>query len=103
LVQDDDLFLKEVVQTLPTPPVSFQTARWSQNGQGLLLQSNGHTYPVTRELVGESERSSVQAAVLLAERWMKLTPDEISRFLAGEDGQSVKGLQEHLDAAAVTQ
>jgi UDP-N-acetylmuramyl pentapeptide synthase len=86
LVEDEDLLLREVVQTLPVPPVSLGLARWVTNGQGLTLQSNGHVYHVTRELIGESERVSVQAAVLLAERWTKLTQGEISRFLAGGDG-----------------
>jgi UDP-N-acetylmuramyl pentapeptide synthase len=84
LVEDEDLLLREVVQTLPVPPVSLGLARWATNGQGLTLQSNGHLYHVTRELIGDSERVSVQAAVLLAERWTKLTRGEISRFLAGE-------------------
>jgi aminotransferase len=85
LVDDEDLLLKEVVQTLPVPPVPLRDAQWSTNGQGLTLQSNGHVYYVTRELIGESERVSVQAAVLLAERWTKLTSTEINRFLAGEE------------------
>jgi UDP-N-acetylmuramyl pentapeptide synthase len=84
LVEDEDLLLREVVKTLPVPPVSLGLARWATNGQGLTLQSNGHLYHVTRELIGDSERVSVQAAVLLAERWTKLTQGEISRFLAGE-------------------
>ena len=84
------MLLHEVVQALPVPPVPLRHAQWSANGQGLTLQSNGHVYHVTRELIGESERVSVQAAVLLAERWTKLTPAEISRFLAGEEGQAVE-------------
>src|SRR2546426_10309431 len=88
LVDDEDLLLSEVVQTLPVPPVPLGHARWSTNGQGLTLQSNGRVYHVTRELIGESERVSVQAAVLLAERWTNLTPAEITWFLAGEEGQT---------------
>jgi len=84
LVEDEDLLLREVVKTLPVPPVSLGLARWATNGQGLTLQSNGHLYHVTRELIGDSERVSVQAAVLLAERWTTLTQGEISGFLAGE-------------------
>lgn len=84
LVDDEDLLLSEVVQTLPVPPVPLRHARWSTNGQGLTLQSNGRVYHVARELIGESERVSVQAAVLLAERWTGLTPAEITQFLAGE-------------------
>ena len=90
LVDDEDLLLREVVGTLPTAPVPLRSAQWSANGQGFTLQSNGHMYSVTRELVGESERVSVQAAVLLAERWTKLTPVEISRFLAEEEGQTAE-------------
>jgi hypothetical protein len=97
LVEDEDLLLSEVTKTLPTPPVPLRHVQWSTNGQGLTLQSNGHAYPVTRELVGESERVSVQAAVLLAERWTTLTRAEISRFLAGEQWQATEtqqGLEE---------
>jgi hypothetical protein len=50
------------------------------------LRSPGCTYHVARELVGDSERLSVQAAVLLAEQWTALKPEEINRFLAGEEG-----------------
>jgi len=94
LVDDEDLLLKEVVQTLPVPPVPLRDAQWSTNGQGLTLQSNGHVYHVTRELIGESERVSVQAAVLLAERWTKLTSTEINRFLAGEEEPAAAKLQD---------
>jgi len=37
--------------------------------------------------VGESERVSIQAAVMLAERWTALTAEDISQFLSGEDGK----------------
>jgi aminotransferase len=86
LVDGDDPLLTEAVQALPTPPVLLQRARWSSNGEGLLLRSPGQTYHVARELVGESERLSVQAAVLLAEQWTALKSEEINRFLAGEEG-----------------
>ena len=86
LVDGDDPLLQEVVHALPVPPLLLQRAQWSPNGQGLTLQSTGHVYPVARELIGDSERLSVQAAVLLAERWTELTPAEIGRFLAGEIG-----------------
>lgn len=95
LVDDEDLLLNEVVRTLPVPPVPLRYARWSANGQGLILQSNGHTYHVTRELIGASERVSVQAAVLLAEQWTNLTPAEIGRFLAGEEEQAAAKPQDH--------
>ena len=86
LVDGDDPLLQEVVPTLPVPPVLLRRRQWSPNEHGLLLRSNGHSYHVTRELVGESDRVSVQAAVMLAERWTTLTGEEINRFLAGEDG-----------------
>jgi len=95
LVDDEDLLLNEVVQALPVPPVPLRHAQWSTNSQGLTLQSNGHAYHVTRELIGESERVSVQAAVLLAERWTDLTPAEIDRFLAGEEEQATAKPQDH--------
>jgi hypothetical protein len=85
LVDGDDPLLREAVQTLLAPPVFLHRSQWSPNNQGLLLQSNGHIYHVSRELVGESERVSVQAAVALAERWTKLTEIDINRFLAGEE------------------
>src|SRR5262249_55956507 len=98
LVDDEDLLLKEVVQTLPVPPVPLRHAQWSTNSQGLTLQSNGRVYHVTRELIGESERVSVQAAVLLAERWTSLTLTEISRFLAGEEEQATEATEEAVGA-----
>jgi UDP-N-acetylmuramyl pentapeptide synthase len=96
LVDGDDPLLGEAVQTLPTPPVLLRRTQWSPDGQGLTLQSNGHAYHVTRELIGDSERVSVQAAVLLAEQWTDLTLAEISRFLAGEEewrGNAVPNIQ----------
>lgn len=90
LLDGDDPLLVEIAAALPTPPVLVQRTQWSSNGQDrqtLLLHTHRHTYPVTRELVGDSERTSVQAAVLLAECWTALDQDDISRFLAGEDGQ----------------
>ncbi|HKA53899.1 MAG TPA: aminotransferase class I/II-fold pyridoxal phosphate-dependent enzyme [Candidatus Binatia bacterium] len=95
LVDDEDLLLNEAVRTLPVPPVPLRHARWSTNGRGLTLQSDGRVYHVTRELVGESERVSVQAAVLLAERWTDLTPAEIAHFLAGEEDQATTKPQDH--------
>jgi len=88
LVDGDDPLLQEAVQTLPVPPLLLRQARWVIHEQSLTLQSNGHAYPVTRELVGDSERVSVQAAVLLAEHWTGLTPADITRFLAGGEEHS---------------
>jgi aminotransferase len=88
LVDGDDPLLQEVIPTLPVPPVLLHRHQWSPNAQGLRLQSNGHAYHVTRELVGESDRISVQAAVMLAERWTTLTVDDITRFLSDEEGNS---------------
>ena len=87
LVDGDDPLLKEVIPSLLTPPVLLHRDQWSENGHGRMLQSDGHAYQVTRELVGESERVSIQAAVMLAERWTTLTPEDITRFLADEDGK----------------
>lgn len=84
VIDGDDRLLRDIAQTLPTPPLFLHRSRWSANGHGLLLRSEQHSYPVTRELVGESERMSVQAAVLLAERWTRLTTEDIRRFLSGE-------------------
>lgn len=81
LMDGDDPLLSEVARTLPIAPVLLHRAQWSSDGQALLLHSNGHAYHVAREIVGESERVSVQAAILLAERWTALTPAEITRFL----------------------
>ncbi len=70
-------------------PVLLKRAAWSLSGAGPVLRSPAHTYPVGRELIGESERSAVQAAVLLAERWTELSQADIRRFLAAEgDGSS---------------
>jgi hypothetical protein len=88
LVDGDDPLLTEAVQALPTPPTLLQRAQWSSNGEGTLLRSSQRTYHVVRELVGESERLSVQAAVLLAEQWTALKAEEIERFLAGEEGET---------------
>lgn len=85
LVDGDDPLLQDVIRALPVAPVLFHRAQWSANGSGLQLQSDGHAYAVTREIVGESERVSVQAAVLLAERWTTLTPEEINRFLTTDN------------------
>ena len=88
LLDGDDPLLTELATGLPTPPVLLQRTHWSSNGQDeqtRYLHSNGHVYPVTRELVGDSERSSVQAAVFLAEHWTALSRDDISCFLAGEE------------------
>ena len=65
-------------------PLLVRRADWSPNGDGLVLRSPTRRYPVGRELIGESERSSVQAAVLLAERWTELSQADINGFLAAQ-------------------
>ena len=65
-------------------PLLVRRADWSPNGDGLVLRSPTRRYPVGRELIGESEHSSVQAAVLLAERWTELSQADIDRFLAAQ-------------------
>ena len=87
LVDGDDPLLEDVLPALSAPPVLLHRAQWSENGRGQMLQSNGHAYHVAREFVGESERVSIQAAVMLAERWTALTAEDISQFLSGEDGK----------------
>lgn len=84
LVEDSDRLLHEMVQSVGIPFVPLGTLQWSTNGKGPTLCSEAHEYSVTRELVGESERVAVQAAVLLAERWTSLSEADIQRFLAGE-------------------
>ncbi|MGE0820537.1 MAG: aminotransferase class I/II-fold pyridoxal phosphate-dependent enzyme [Candidatus Binatia bacterium] len=85
LVDGDDPLLQEIAPTLPDTSLCLYRKHWASTDQTLTLHSNGHTYQVTRELVGESERVSIQAAVMLAERWTTLTSDEIRRFLAGKE------------------
>jgi hypothetical protein len=85
LVEDNDRLLGETVQSVGIPFIPLGKARWSANGNGLTLCSERREYPVTRELIGESERVAVQAAVLLAERWTSLSEADIRHFLAGEE------------------
>lgn len=85
LIEESDLLLQEAVHGLTLRSVSLGSAQWSENGHGLLLRSRMQEYAVTRELIGESERVAVQAAVLFAEQWTSLTTEDIRRFLAGED------------------
>jgi aminotransferase len=85
LVENTDRLLEDTVQALALTFVPLGLAQWSRNGQGLVLRSDQREYPVTRELIGESERVAIQAAVLLAERWTKLTESDIRAFLVGED------------------
>ena len=80
-----------MAHTLPAPPVFLRRSQWSANGQGLTLHSGQRTYQVTRELIGESERMSIQAAVLLAEQWTDLTTAEIRCFLTEEEDRSQNG------------
>ncbi len=84
LIEDSDRLLSEAVHGLSLPFISLGTAHWSENGHERLLRSGAQAYPVTRELIGESEHVAAQAAVLLAERWTSLTTDDIRQFLAGE-------------------
>jgi UDP-N-acetylmuramyl pentapeptide synthase len=84
LVEENDRLLDEMVQSVGISFVPLGTLQWSKNGKGLTLCSETREYSVTRELIGESERVAVQAAVLLAERWTSLSEADIQRFLAGE-------------------
>ena len=85
LVEDEDRLLGETVQSSGASFVPLGAAQWSENGKGLTLRGETREYAVTRELIGESERVAVQAAVLLAERWTSLSEDDIQQFLAGEE------------------
>ncbi|MBI3247172.1 MAG: aminotransferase class I/II-fold pyridoxal phosphate-dependent enzyme [Deltaproteobacteria bacterium] len=85
LIEDSDPLLQEAVHGLAAPFIPLGSAQWLENGHGLLLRSQKQEYAVTRELIGESERVAVQAAVLFAEQWTSLTADDIRRFLAGEN------------------
>jgi hypothetical protein len=85
LVEENDRLLDEMIQSVGIPFVPLGALRWSINGKRLTLCSEAREYSVTRELVGESERVAVQAAVLLAERWTSLSEADIHSFLAGEE------------------
>ncbi len=91
IIDGDDPLLEDIAMSLPASPsgwpsgsVLVRRADWSPNGDKLVLHSPAHSYPVSRELISESERTSVQAAVLLAERWTELSQADIRRFLAAE-------------------
>lgn len=86
ILDGDDPLLAGLAASFASPPgpVLLGRAAWSLNNRGLVLRSPAHTYPVGRELIGESERSSVQAAVLLAECWTELSQADIRGFLAAE-------------------
>lgn len=90
LVENTDRVLEETVQALALTFVPLGLAQWVRNGQGLVLRSDQRVYPVTRELIGESERVAGQAAVLLAERWTKLTESDILTFLRGDESVALQ-------------
>lgn len=82
VIDGDDPLLQDVIVSLPTPPLLLHRSAWRAEKSGLQLQSPVRCYPVTREIIGENERFSVQAAVAVAERWTNLSPAEIQRFLS---------------------
>lgn len=82
VIDGDDPLLQDVIASLPTPPVLLHRSAWIQESGSLHLRSHGRCYAVTREIVGENERFSVQAAVSVAERWTTLSAAEIQRFLS---------------------
>ena len=82
VIDGDDPLLRDVIASLPTPPLLLHRSAWMEEGTSLQLQSHVRRYAVTREIVGESERFSVQAAVSVAERWVTLSATEIQRFLS---------------------
>jgi aminotransferase len=81
IVDGDDPLLQEAVSDLPAAPITWHRNQVRQHDHGLLFQSNGHPYHITREVVGESERISIQVAILLAERWKGFSQEGIERFL----------------------
>jgi UDP-N-acetylmuramyl pentapeptide synthase len=81
LVDGDDPLLHEVIASLPTAPILLQRSAWMENSNGIQLQGHARQYAVTREVIGASERLSVQAAVALAEHWTPLSVETIRRFL----------------------
>ena len=82
VIDGDDPLLQDVIASLPTPPLLLHRSAWRAEESRLQLQSPVRCYPVTREIIGENERFSVQAAVAVAERWTNLSPAEIQRFLS---------------------
>ena len=82
VINGDDPLLQDVITSLPTPPLLLHRSAWRAEEGDLQLQSPVRCYPVTREIIGENERFSVQAAVAVAERWTNLSPAEIQRFLS---------------------
>ena len=93
IIDGDDPLLADIAASVSAAaaesgdPLLVRRADWSPNGDGLVLRSPTRRYPVSRELIGESERSSVQAAVLLAERWTALSQADINGFLAANNYQ----------------
>ena len=92
VIDGDDPLLRAVIASLPTPPLLLHRSAWRAEGSHLQLQSHVQRYAVTREIVGENERFSVQAAVTVAERWTDLSPTEIQRFLSKSEGETSKDL-----------
>ena len=82
VIDGDDPLLQDVIASLPRPPLLLRRSAWSAEESRLQLQSPERRYAVTREIIGENERFSVQAAVAVAERWTDLSPTEIQRFLS---------------------
>lgn len=82
VIDGDDPLLQDVIASLPTPPLLLHRSAWRAEKSGLQFQSPARCYPVTREIIGENERFSVQAAVAVAECWTDLSPAEIQRFLS---------------------
>ena len=82
VIDGDDPLLQDVIAALPRPPLLLRRSAWSAEESRLQLQSPERRYAVTREIIGENERFSVQAAVAVAERWTDLSPTEIQRFLS---------------------
>ena len=82
VIDGDDPLLRDVIASLPTPPLLLHRSAWSTQESDLQLRSPDRRYAVRREIIGDNERFSVQAAVAVAERWTRLSPAEIQRFLS---------------------
>ena len=86
VVDGDDPLLADAIAGLPQPPCVLRRALWREAVSGLELHGEQARYPVCREIIGDNERFAVHAAVILAERWIELPPDDVRNFLgAGPD------------------
>ena len=82
VIDGEDPLLQDVIASLPTPPLLLHRSAWSTEESDLQLrQSRPAVCGDAGNYWSSNERFSVQAAVAVAERWTKLSPAEIQRFL----------------------